>query len=212
MTTTSHERWHAIDQLFEAALDHAPSERAAFLAEACGTDTNLQREVASLLAAAEQSENFIEESPLPAAMKLGKLQTLPSSLTNSLIGQRLGHYELTALLGAGGMGEVYRAHDARLGREVAVKVLPPHLARNHEAVSRFEREARAVAALSHPNILAIHDVGVEGELHYAVMELLEGARILRRLAETKALAPFILEEVRPGVAVGDLASRQPERS
>src|SRR5712691_7459871 len=89
-------------------------------------------------------------------------------------GTRLGPYEILGPIGAGGMGEVYRAKDARLGREVAVKVLPERLAKDPLALARFEREARAVAALSHPNILAIHDFGKDGEVQYAVTELLEG--------------------------------------
>ncbi len=96
-------------------------------------------------------------------------------------GTRLGPYEILAPLGAGGMGEVYRARDTHLGRDVAVKVLPGDLADNPEALSRFEREARAVAQLSHPNILAIHDFGRQGETAYAVMELLEGETLRVRL-------------------------------
>ena len=84
-------------------------------------------------------------------------------------GTRLGPYEVLSSLGAGGMGEVYRARDTRLGREVAVKIIPEALA-GPQALERFEREARAVAQLSHPNILAIHDFGREGETAYAVME------------------------------------------
>ncbi len=97
-------------------------------------------------------------------------------------GTHLGPYEILAPLGAGGMGEVYRARDARLGRDVAVKVLPEHLARDAEALARFEREARAVAALSHPNILAIFDVGAERGIHFVVTELLEGETLRKRLA------------------------------
>ena len=98
-------------------------------------------------------------------------------------GSRLGPYEVLAPLGAGGMGEVWRARDTRLGREVAVKVLPDPLAGDAVALARFEREARAVAALSHPNILAIHDVGREGTTVYSVMELLEGETLRSRLRE-----------------------------
>src|SRR5260370_42054967 len=95
---------------------------------------------------------------------------------------RLGHYEIVAPLGAGGMGEVYRARDTRLGREVAVKVLPESLAGNPDRQARVEREARAVAQLSHPNILPIHDYGTHGAVVYAVMELLEGETPRDRLA------------------------------
>jgi serine/threonine protein kinase len=97
-------------------------------------------------------------------------------------GTRLGSYEILSPLGAGGMGEVYRARDPRLSREVAVKVLPAGLAADREALARFEQEARAVAALSHPNILAIFDFGDEGGVSFAVMELLEGETLRQRLA------------------------------
>jgi Tol biopolymer transport system component len=98
-------------------------------------------------------------------------------------GARLGPYEIRAPIGAGGMGEVYRAYDAKLDREVAIKVLPPALAADPAALARFEREARAVAALSHPHILAIHDFGRESAIVYAVMELLEGQTLRERLAD-----------------------------
>ena len=116
-------------------------------------------------------------------------------------GTRLGPYEILAPLGAGGMGEVYRAGDSRLGREVAVKVLPEHLAQNPTARARFEREAKAVAALSHPNILAIHDVGVAGSVHYAVTELLEGETLRRRL-EHSGLSPRKAVEIAVALADG----------
>ena len=98
------------------------------------------------------------------------------------LGTRLGPYELLSRIGAGGMGEVYRARDVRLGREVAVKVLPESFAGDAEALARFEREARAVASLSHPNILALHDYGSDGGVTYAVMELLEGETLRERVA------------------------------
>src|SRR5688572_21003188 len=92
-----------------------------------------------------------------------------------------GRYEILSALGAGGMGEVYRARDSRLGRDVAIKVLPEHLAADSQALSRFEREAKAVAALSHPNILAIHDLGFDKEFSFAIMELLEGETLRKRI-------------------------------
>ena len=97
-------------------------------------------------------------------------------------GFRLGTYEILASLGAGGMGEVYRARDAKLGRDVAIKVLPERVAADPDTLARFEREARAVASLSHPNILAIFDFGSEGGVAYAVTELLEGETLAARLA------------------------------
>ena len=96
-------------------------------------------------------------------------------------GARLGPYEILSALGAGGQGEVYRARDSRLEREVAIKILPEHLSEDPGALARFEREAKAVAALSHPNILAIHDFGRDGRTAYAVMELLEGETLRAKL-------------------------------
>jgi Tol biopolymer transport system component len=100
-----------------------------------------------------------------------------------LTGSRLGAYEIVGKIGAGGMGEVFRARDAKLNRDVAIKVLPEALAQDPAALARFEREAQAVAALSHPNILAIHDFGTEGRIVYAVTELLEGETLRARMGE-----------------------------
>jgi serine/threonine protein kinase len=100
-------------------------------------------------------------------------------------GARLGPYEISGLIGAGGMGEVYRARDTRLGRDVAVKVIPEELAVHEDRLRRFEQEARATAALSHPNILALFDIGVEGDVHYVVEELLEGETLRERLRHTR---------------------------
>src|SRR6266581_3602701 len=97
-------------------------------------------------------------------------------------GTHLGPYEILGPRGAGGMGEVYRARDSRLGREVAIKVPPEHLARDPAALARFEREARAIAALSHPNILEIHDVGSDNGVTFVVMELLKGDTLRQRLS------------------------------
>src|ERR1700683_4853448 len=99
-------------------------------------------------------------------------------------GDKLGPYEILAPIGAGGMGEVYRARDTRLGREVAAKVLPEHLAKDQQSLARFEREAKAVAALSHPNILVLFDVGAHDGIHYVVTELLEGETLRDRLSRS----------------------------
>src|SRR5215475_5159629 len=95
-------------------------------------------------------------------------------------GTRLGPYEIVAAAGAGGMGEVYRARDTRLGREVAIKVLPDHLAGDPVRRDRFEREARAVSSLSHPHICALYDIGCENGTNYLVMEYLEGETLAHR--------------------------------
>jgi serine/threonine protein kinase len=100
------------------------------------------------------------------------------------VGTQLGPYEILALLGAGGMGEVYRARDPRLDRDVAIKVLPEQFAQDPDHVARFQREAKAVAALSHPNILALHDYGTDRGFAFAVMELLEGETVRDRVARS----------------------------
>ncbi|HSC29865.1 MAG TPA: serine/threonine-protein kinase, partial [Vicinamibacterales bacterium] len=105
-----------------------------------------------------------------------------ASQPGRLIGRTLGPYHILALIGVGGMGEVYRARDPRLGRDVAVKVIAPAHSLEEAALARFELEARAVASLSHPNILGIHDFGVEGGVRYAVSELLEGETLAQRIA------------------------------
>ena len=113
---------------------------------------------------------------------------------------RLGPYEIVAPLGAGGMGEVYRARDTRLGREVAVKVLPEPFASNPNRLARFEREARALAALSHPNIIAIHDYGTHEGVTYVVMELQDGETLRGRMA--KEPLPW-REAVEVGAAIAE---------
>ncbi len=122
-------------------------------------------------------------------------------------GTRLGPYEIESPLGAGGMGEVYRAKDTRLDRAVAIKVLPEELARDAPARSRFEREAKAVAALSHPNILALHDFSTEGEVAYAVMELLDGETLRERLA-SGPLSPRKAVEYATQIAQGLAAAHE----
>ncbi|MFN7948330.1 MAG: protein kinase [Blastocatellia bacterium] len=163
------ERYQQIGSLYHDALELARPEREGFLARVCAGDDELRREVESLIASHDQAADFIALPPVEIASEM-----IAEKQARRMTGRRLGHYEVLSLLGAGGMGEVYRARDTRLGREVAIKVLPPHLAGNPEAMKRFEREARTVAALSHPNILAIHDFGVDRGVSYAVMELLRG--------------------------------------
>jgi serine/threonine protein kinase len=141
--------WPKVEELYHAALEKPPGEREAFLDQACGRDHELRREVLSLLGHEREAERLMERPAASAAtQKLAAVR-----------GTRLGPYEVIDLIGAGGMGEVYRARDARLGRDVAIKVLPEHVAHDAAALARLDREARAVAALSHPHIEALHDIG-----------------------------------------------------
>src|SRR5262249_37657562 len=129
-----------------------------------------------LIASHEQASAFIESSPDDVIAEM-----LADQRAQTMIGRTLGHYRIISLVGAGGMGEVYRARDTRLDRDVAVKILSGHLADDSEALRRFERDAKAVGALSHPNILSIFDFGSDQGLSYAVMELLEGETLRERL-------------------------------
>src|SRR5690242_19193970 len=134
------ERWRQIEELFHAALERAPEGRAAFLDGACGG------EVESLLAREQQAGSFLEAPALQET-------ELPSR--EAPMGCEFGSYRILSLLGACGMGEVYRAQDSKLGRDVAIKILPPEFACDPGRLARFRREARALATLNHPNIGAI---------------------------------------------------------
>ena len=137
------ERWLEIERLYHAALEREPSERAGFLAQACSSDAVLHREVESLLSFAARAEEFIETSALEVAP-----QCQPEAHPRLMVGQQLGCYQLLSLLGAGGMGQIYRARDPRLDREVAIKVLPTHLAKRPELREHFKREARTISSVS----------------------------------------------------------------
>jgi serine/threonine protein kinase/formylglycine-generating enzyme required for sulfatase activity len=169
------EIWNRIEEICYAALSLDASERQAFVASACAGDTILRREVESLLAQQSKADSFLTPSALEMAAHAVIFRD-----PGALAGHQLGPYELVALLGAGGMGEVYRAYDIRLRRDVAVKVLSTHLEPGADLLTRFEREARAAAALNHPHILAVYDVGHHERTPYIVTELLEG----QTLAET----------------------------
>ena len=161
------------------ALAIPASDRAAFLAGAC-PDEEMRRRAESLLVDVDSAGAFLEAPALEAAAAiLEESRRHAPALTP---GRRLGRYEILSPLGAGGMGEVYRARDSKLKRDVAVKVLPGYVSGDPEFLARFEREASAVAALSHPNILSIFDFGNEDGVAFAVMELLEGNTLREMLA------------------------------
>jgi serine/threonine protein kinase len=160
------ERWQQIESLFREALERDSAERNAWLREACQGNAELEREVASLLAnhqAAADSKHW-------AAAAAAKLIDSPVSLEP---GQCLGPYRIESFLAAGGMGEVYRATDTRLHRQVAIKVSAARFS------ERFEREARLIASLNHPNICQLYDVGP----NYLVMEFVEGATLAERIRQ-----------------------------
>ncbi len=170
-------RWRQVEDLFHSALDRAPRERAAFLDAACADDRALRLQVEGLLESFDEAGDFIEKPALDDALPSS---TKPPTPSESLIGHKIGNYEILALIGAGGMGEVYLARDARLDRQIALKILPAQFTQDPAQVERFEREARAASALNHPNIITIHEIGQEGDLHFIATEFIEG-RTLREI-------------------------------
>jgi Tol biopolymer transport system component len=183
------ERWQKIEQLCNAALEREASQRGAFLAQACQGDDELRREVESLLKQEKPAEGFLESPALEvAAAALAKMQGGDGG--PSLVGREIGCYQILSLAGAGGMGEVYEARDTKLGRNVAIKVLPAAFVNDPQRLSRFQREARMLAALNHPNIAIIHGFEESDGVHYLVMELVTG----QTLAERLRAGPLRLEE------------------
>jgi serine/threonine protein kinase/Tol biopolymer transport system component len=166
--------------VFDRAASLPPQDRAAFLARACGDNVALREQVERLLAAdACAGSVFDSSSDTSSSTSFPASAGIKGSTID--IGARLGPYVVTGFLGAGGMGEVYRAHDTRLERSVAIKVLPAPLVTSSKARQRFEREARAIAALSHPHICPVFDVGRQDDRDYLVMEHLAGETLAARL-------------------------------
>ena len=182
------ERWQEIDQLVEAALEQEESQRAAFLEEACADDETLRQEVETLLVAHDQMGDFIEAPALEVAAR-----NLSEARTQSLVGQKLGSYQILSLLGAGGMGDVYLAQDTTLARKVALKFLPEEFQQDSAARKRFLREAKSAAGLDHPFICKIHEVGEAEGKSFISMEYIQGATLQEKLAEGPIPVRNVLE-------------------
>src|SRR5215204_1678997 len=170
------ERWRRVDELFHAALERDGAERADFLAEACAGDDALRREVERLVAAHEQDGSFIDSPAYADTQLLVDRQAVLNA------GQRLGPYKVIGHIGSGGMGEVYSAEDTRLGRKVALKLLPAAFTGDEDRLRRFRQEARSTSALNHPNILTIHEIGSEDGTHFMATEYVEGETLRQRMA------------------------------
>jgi eukaryotic-like serine/threonine-protein kinase len=171
------ERWAQIDQWLAQALERPEAERAAFLAAACAGDAELLHEVTSLLAAHQEAEaDFLSTPALETAVR-----DLAANPPPSLVGTTLGHYSLLSVLGIGGMGEVYLAHDERMKRRLALKILPPQFVSDNARVERFAREARAVSALNHPNIVTVYEIGQLTGTHFIAMELVDGQTLREKI-------------------------------
>jgi serine/threonine protein kinase/Tfp pilus assembly protein PilF len=171
------ELWPRITDLFDEAMTRGPKERIAFLEEACEGDRDLRQQVERLVKSHEKSGDFLESSAFAVAPEL-----LTDDRGGASVGELIGHYRIESLIGIGGMGEVYLARDERLGRKVALKLLPEHLTADQTQLSRFKTEARSASALNHPNILTVYEIGAEGIRQFIATEFIEGITLRASLA------------------------------
>ena len=176
-------RWARLAALFEEAIAHPSDARAAFVAAATEDCPDLRADLAEMLEADVPEGELEIERWLSARQEAGV----------SFVGRTLLHYRVIELIGSGGMGEVYRATDTRLGRDVALKVLPPHMAHDRGRLVRFEREARTIAALNHPNIVTIYSVDESDGVHFLTMEVVEGQPLDRIIPQAGLSIDRIVE-------------------
>jgi serine/threonine protein kinase/Tol biopolymer transport system component len=167
------ERWQMVRGILRSAMELRPEDRAAYLDQQCAGDPSIREEVDEYLSIEGKLDTTVQPAELPASSSLGD-----STLAK---GTRLGNYEVQGLLGAGGMGQVYRARDLLLKREVAIKIIPASYSSDPDRLQRFRQEAEATAALNHPNILTVHQVGQQDNISYIVAELLQGGTLRERL-------------------------------
>ena len=194
--------WAELDRIFAEARELPFAEQAAYLARACGSNAALRSEAESLLSASNLTGEFMAR---PAIDRLA--QSLAGDGLDLQPGRRVGAYTLVRQLGSGGAGEVWRAKDERLGRDVAIKFLLPHLSGDAEKLRRFAEEARAASTLNHPNILIVHDVGEQEGMPYLVAECLEG-RSLRGRLQAGPMAVSEVVSVAQGIAQGLAAAHE----
>ena len=170
------ERWQQIKEIFNSAIQYEPSRRSAFLANACGGDESLRQEVESLIASHAKEGSFIDSPAYEAAA-----EQIVNEKAELKPGQVIGSYEIIAFISRGGMGEVYLAQDKRLGRKVALKLLPSSVTKDANRLHRFEQEARAASALNHPNIITIYEIREAAATLMIATEFVEGETLRQRL-------------------------------
>ena len=192
------ERWQQVKEIFNSAINYRPEDRDSFLSEVCSGDTNLRREVESLIASHEQSGSFIDEPAFAAAASL-----LADEKVALSTGDTIGSYEVQAFISRGGMGEVYLAEDKRLGRKVALKLLPASFTTDNDRLRRFEQEARAASALNHPNIITIYEITQAAGTHVIATEFVEGETLRVRMRRS---ALSLSETLNIAIQVADALS------
>ncbi len=175
------ERWQQIESLFNSVLQLEPSEREAFLDKACAGDESLREELISLLSSSETQDSFLEEPALSLGLEV------MTRRREDMIGQSIDRYILVRLLGRGGMGEAYLAHDPRLDRRITLKLLLPNITGDEERVRRFKQEARAASAISHPNVAHIYEISEAEDQHFITMEYVAG-KTLRQMLKQNSLS------------------------
>jgi serine/threonine protein kinase/Tol biopolymer transport system component len=188
------ERWKRTEELYHAAWIRPAAERAAFLAAACPDDEGVRREVESLL-----NESAFDDGLLAGPALVAAADLVADAAPAAMLGRSVGVYRLESLLGAGGMGEVYRARDPKLGRDVAIKILPRFFTSAPDRLARFEREARMLAALNHPNICAIYGLEEADGVRFLVLELVDGHTLAELLADVSRPQPRL-----PGLPVEEV--------
>jgi eukaryotic-like serine/threonine-protein kinase len=188
------ERWQAIEELYHSASDLPDDQRTSFLHAACGEDQSLLREVESLLRHGSTPQSVLD-APAIAMMAKAIAADEVQSGAPFLEGKTISHYRIVEAIGRGGMGVVYKAEDLKLGRHVALKLLPGYLAGDLQALQRFEREARAASALNHPNICTVYEIDEAEGLHFIAIELIEGKTLKERIGRGPLEIPEILRIV-----------------
>ncbi len=173
------ERWREIKRIYTSALELDPDRRQDFIRQVSNGDEEICREVESLLARQTEAEGFMNAP----AMEVAARAIADQELDSNLVGRTVLHYRIIDKLGEGGMGVVYRADDTKLDRQVAIKVLPDIFSGDPERLARFEREAKLLASLNHPNIAAIHGLEQADGKRFLVMELVEGETLAQRIAK-----------------------------
>jgi eukaryotic-like serine/threonine-protein kinase len=180
-------RWRQIETLYDQALEIEESRREAFLRQVCGGDDELLQDLEGLLAKRPRAASFLKE---PALRGIAREFAATATAAPSWVGREIANYQFVSLLGSGGMGEVYRARDTRLERQVAIKILPEEFSHDTDRVSRFQREAHLLASLNHPNIAAIYGFEKSSGQDFLVMELVPGETLAERIKR----GPLLVDE------------------